>query len=757
MSRLYPRLQALRPELARVAQAELDAWQPDQDGIDEVFGGGGACEAIAQAMSSVLGRQIDGIEIVDGGHEGDDHAYLIVYDDREAYEIDIPPSVYETGGGYSWTKIAGVQIQPGDIVINKIDRVLMNERAPNPARLGAGDRGLRRVVAAGWNNDGTGLVRKLTFDTMGMTSAFKKALDAEADAQNHHPEYPATAPKWIKVRWSTHDAGGITARDVEMAERTDDIARALLARTARVHGTSGAAARDRAANPTVPDPRRRFLEDMGLEKLLTGQSLILYHGSSRKFDAFDAEKTRTDLVDLYYGSGLFFVSREDIAWDYAHAARNADLPVSVVDDVERAHPEIGRFMRRSMVSGGLEWPEEWAHLPQREIDLFYEAASVVPYVEGSRVPCTRLSAFEELLGATPGITLSAYKGLHELLGKKAEDYFPRVYMAIVKARNPLVTNELDVARVARRDGYDSVVYFGDHAVGGVPEVAVFDPSQVTILGSKVMTLDESSPTWSARRQNPAAHAYLSLAECQRWEPLAERLGVSEVARSPRGFLTAYKAAGGHAGRLSPAWRARREAFIARHMAQVEINDESLFRNGQPSRRHLALIMWAYSPVAARLEGRASNPAKILSFEEARRERALRMPGPKSEADFRELLIRKFAELGYPDPAKGERARQAFEREVVDDLVRDLYRYQAIGAERSGNPVYSLDLARRARASRIGTEMSKQLMGPIYQLVIEHGPKHPVHGDGTPMDDTAHKVIVAAPVLIAGYGRATGRW
>lgn len=108
-----------------------------------------------------------------------------------------------------------------------------------------------------------------------------------------------------------------------------------------------------------------------------------------------------------------------------------------------------------------------------------------------------------------------------------------------------------------------------------------------------------------RQQNPRGHDALSLAEIKRWEPLAASSGVSDVARGPSGFLTAYKRAGGRLDRLSEAWRARREAFIARHMAQAK--NERMFDDGLPTRRHLALIMWAYSPEAASL--REASPRK----------------------------------------------------------------------------------------------------------------------------------------------------
>lgn len=98
--------------------------------------------------------------------------------------------------------------------------------------------------------------------------------------------------------------------------------------------------------------------------------------------------------------------------------------------------------------------------------------------------------------------------------------------------------------------------------------------------------------------------FLPLATVEKYEPLAEELGVSTVARSARGFLTAYKRAK-TPGNLSPEWHAKREAFIKRHMAQVSMRKEALFdKNGDPSRRHLALIMWAYSPG---LRAARSNP------------------------------------------------------------------------------------------------------------------------------------------------------
>jgi hypothetical protein len=81
-----------------------------------------------------------------------------------------------------------------------------------------------------------------------------------------------------------------------------------------------------------------------------------------------------------------------------------------------------------------------------------------------------------------------------------------------------------------------------------------------------------------------------------FETVAADLGVSQVARGPKGFLKVYKE-----GRIDSYWRNRRQNFIKRHMAFVEKNNESLWKNGYPTRRHLALIMWAYTPDLERVK------------------------------------------------------------------------------------------------------------------------------------------------------------
>ena len=80
--------------------------------------------------------------------------------------------------------------------------------------------------------------------------------------------------------------------------------------------------------------------------------------------------------------------------------------------------------------------------------------------------------------------------------------------------------------------------------------------------------------------------FLPLSVIRKYEPDMVRYQVSRVARSPRGFLTAYKRAGNFS-KLSDSWKKKREAFIARHLAQ--------YKKKPTYRRKLALIAWAYMP------------------------------------------------------------------------------------------------------------------------------------------------------------------
>lgn len=124
---LRQRLLALRPAIAQAAQKIVDEWQVDEEGLDPELGAGGVCDRVADAIIETLYANVDGIEAAPGAPEGEDHQWVVASDGQEAVVVDIPPGVYETGGGYSWKKIEGARIGPGDVFVGPIDMELAQD------------------------------------------------------------------------------------------------------------------------------------------------------------------------------------------------------------------------------------------------------------------------------------------------------------------------------------------------------------------------------------------------------------------------------------------------------------------------------------------------------------------------------------------------------------------------------------------------------------------------------------------------------
>jgi len=75
----------------------------------------------------------------------------------------------------------------------------------------------------GWTLDGAALTRTYRFKDFAEAFAFLTRVAAHAEAVDHHPEFTSV---WNRVdfRLTSHDAGGVTARDVELARAIDDLA-----------------------------------------------------------------------------------------------------------------------------------------------------------------------------------------------------------------------------------------------------------------------------------------------------------------------------------------------------------------------------------------------------------------------------------------------------------------------------------------------------------------------------------------------------
>ncbi|HVH45729.1 MAG TPA: 4a-hydroxytetrahydrobiopterin dehydratase [Labilithrix sp.] len=76
---------------------------------------------------------------------------------------------------------------------------------------------------AGWAREGDALVR--TFRTPDFAAALALAvrIGMAAEKRDHHPDILVAWGK-ARVLWTTHDAGGITRLDLDLAEVTDKLA-----------------------------------------------------------------------------------------------------------------------------------------------------------------------------------------------------------------------------------------------------------------------------------------------------------------------------------------------------------------------------------------------------------------------------------------------------------------------------------------------------------------------------------------------------
>jgi 4a-hydroxytetrahydrobiopterin dehydratase len=74
----------------------------------------------------------------------------------------------------------------------------------------------------GWALDGDEITRTYEFDDYLAGVAFASEAGEVAEEQFHHPEIRIRY-KEVEVRFTSHEAGGVTDQDIDMAERTDDV------------------------------------------------------------------------------------------------------------------------------------------------------------------------------------------------------------------------------------------------------------------------------------------------------------------------------------------------------------------------------------------------------------------------------------------------------------------------------------------------------------------------------------------------------
>ena len=95
-------------------------------------------------------------------------------------------------------------------------------------RLGAEEREAALAALTEWSLDEArdAIRRSFRFRDFAQAFAFMTAVALAAEKANHHPEWSNVWNK-VDILLTTHEAGGLTRRDVDLAMRIDRLAASL--------------------------------------------------------------------------------------------------------------------------------------------------------------------------------------------------------------------------------------------------------------------------------------------------------------------------------------------------------------------------------------------------------------------------------------------------------------------------------------------------------------------------------------------------
>ena len=74
----------------------------------------------------------------------------------------------------------------------------------------------------GWKFEKDGIEKNYTFKDFKEAISFMISVSFVCESKNHHPEWSNVYNK-LHIRFSTHDAGGLTDKDFELAAETEKL------------------------------------------------------------------------------------------------------------------------------------------------------------------------------------------------------------------------------------------------------------------------------------------------------------------------------------------------------------------------------------------------------------------------------------------------------------------------------------------------------------------------------------------------------
>jgi 4a-hydroxytetrahydrobiopterin dehydratase len=115
------------------------------------------------------------------------------------------------------TRLAVAQISPSSSFIAQHSTMA----APTPLSPNELDTALSEL--SGWDLQNGKLHRQFQFPSFVEAFGFMSSVALVAEAMGHHPEWFNVYNR-VTVDLTTHDAGGITTKDVELARKMNDLA-----------------------------------------------------------------------------------------------------------------------------------------------------------------------------------------------------------------------------------------------------------------------------------------------------------------------------------------------------------------------------------------------------------------------------------------------------------------------------------------------------------------------------------------------------
>lgn len=86
--------------------------------------------------------------------------------------------------------------------------------------LSADEQASRLAEIPGWSLEGASINRTYVFNDFATAFGFMTSAAIVAEKMNHHPEWSNVYNR-VEVRLTTHDAGGLTNLDVDLAAAMD--------------------------------------------------------------------------------------------------------------------------------------------------------------------------------------------------------------------------------------------------------------------------------------------------------------------------------------------------------------------------------------------------------------------------------------------------------------------------------------------------------------------------------------------------------